>query len=78
MICFTGTMVGASRKDMEAQAMAMGAQVQSAVNGKTTLLVAGDKAGSKVAKAEKLNDSGKGSIRILTEQDYRHAFAPQA
>ncbi|MFY0992823.1 BRCT domain-containing protein [Halomonas sp. C05BenzN] len=78
VICFTGTMVGASRKDMEAQAMAMGAQVQSAVNGKTTLLVAGDKAGSKVAKAEKLNDSGKGSIRILTEQDYRHAFAPQA
>ncbi len=68
-IVFTGTMLGAKRKDMEAQAQAMGAQVQSAVNGKTTILVAGEKAGSKLRKAEQINEKG-GSVRVLDEAGY--------
>lgn len=78
LICFTGTMTSASRKDMEAQAQAQGAQVQSGVNGKTTLLVAGEKAGSKVAKAQALNDSGKAQIQIMTEQEYLETLVQQA
>jgi len=58
------------RKDMESSAAEQGAQVQSAVNGQTDWLVIGEKAGSKLEKANKLNDTGKANIEILTESDY--------
>ncbi|MCE2571733.1 BRCT domain-containing protein [Motilimonas eburnea] len=67
-VCFTGTMQQAKRSDMEDQARALGAQVQSNVNSVTDLLVVGDKAGSKLAKAQKLG------VRILCEQEYNREF----
>ncbi|NLC22648.1 MAG: DNA ligase, partial [Halomonadaceae bacterium] len=71
LICFTGTMQKGARKDMEAHAASLGAQVQSGVNGKTTLLVAGEKAGSKLKKAEQINEkAGREVVRVLTEDEY--------
>jgi DNA ligase (NAD+) len=71
LICFTGTMHKGARKEMEAHAITLGAQVQSGVNGKTTLLVAGEKAGSKVAKAEQINaKAGREIVRVLSEDAY--------
>jgi len=43
------------RRDVKARLEALGATVASAVSGKTTYLLAGDDAGSKIAKARKLN-----------------------
>lgn len=69
-VVFTGTMSSMKRKDMESSATEQGALVQSAVNGQTDWLVIGEKAGSKLDKANKLNDAGKANIEILTESDY--------
>lgn len=69
-IVFTGTMVTAKRKDLEVAASELGAQVQSSVSTSTDWLVAGEKAGSKLDKAKKLNESGKATIEIMTEQEY--------
>jgi len=70
-VVFTGTMVHGKRSDMEAHARQLGAEVQSGVNGKTTLLVAGAKAGSKMAKAEANNTkAGRVVTRILSEDEY--------
>ncbi|CAM3782360.1 DNA ligase [Vreelandella rituensis] len=70
-IVFTGTMQVGSRKVMESEAAALGAEIQSAVNAKTTMLVIGEKAGSKLAKAEKINEkAGRVVVRVLTEAEY--------
>ena len=50
----TGTLPTLSREDAEALLKRLGAKVTSSVSKKTTLLLAGDKAGSKLAKAEEL------------------------
>jgi len=70
-VVFTGTMQQAARKEMEAQAVSLGAEVQSSVNGQTTLLVIGEKAGSKLKKAEALNaKAGRMVVSVLSEADY--------
>ena len=70
-IVFTGKMTEFTREEMEADARTQGAQVQSSVNGKTTILVCGEKAGSKRKKAEALNEkAGKTQVRILDEAEY--------
>lgn len=70
-VVFTGTMQHGKRSDMENQAGELGAEVQSGVNGQTTLLVIGDKAGSKLKKAEGINTkAGRDVITILSENDY--------
>ena len=52
---FTGAMPR-PRKEMEAEAARLGAEVQKAVSGKTDWLVTGERVGAtKIAKAEKLN-----------------------
>lgn len=63
-IVFTGSMRQGNRNDMKKQALALGALVQSGVNGKTDMLVFGEKAGSKLEKAQELG------VRVLSEADY--------
>lgn len=63
-IVFTGAMEN-SRDGMKEQARQLGANVQSSVNKKTTLLVIGQKVGAaKITKAESLG------TRVITEADY--------
>lgn len=60
----TGTLANMSR-DQAAQAIrANGGKVASSISKKTTALIAGDKAGSKLQKAEKL------AVPILSEQEF--------
>jgi DNA ligase (NAD+) len=64
-VVFTGTMQRGSRAAMQAQAMRLGAHVQSAVSGTTDFLICGEKVGaSKRVKAEQLG------VRTLSEDEY--------
>ncbi|MHB8790902.1 MAG: NAD-dependent DNA ligase LigA [Desulfobulbaceae bacterium] len=61
---FTGTLAALSRNEAKQRVKAMGGQVVSALSSRVTDLVAGDKPGSKLKKAEELG------IRILGEEDF--------
>ena len=61
-IVITGTLSGWSRDDLTEKLQALGAKVTGSVSGKTDYLIAGENAGSKYAKAEKLG------VPILTEE----------
>ncbi|MFZ1413585.1 MAG: NAD-dependent DNA ligase LigA [Defluviicoccus sp.] len=63
-VVFTGTLRTLKRKEAEAQAEALGAIVVQSVSKKTDLVVAGENAGSKAEKANKLG------LTILTEDDW--------
>lgn len=64
-VVFTGTMYNYTRDEIEERAEEEGATVQKTVNGKTTLLVVGEKPGkSKVKKATELN------VEIIDEDDF--------
>lgn len=60
----TGSLAGLSRDEVKAALEAEGATVSSSVNGKVTLVIAGDGGGSKRAKAQE-----KG-IKILSFEEY--------
>jgi DNA ligase (NAD+) len=60
----TGTLSTMSRDEASAKLRAMGAKITSSVSKNTTALIAGEKAGSKLDKAEQLG------ITVLTEQDF--------
>jgi DNA ligase (NAD+) len=64
-ILFTGTLSQRSRKDAELLAAAAGARNISAVSGNLDILVVGEKAGSKLKKAQQL-----GTVQILTEEEF--------
>ena len=59
----TGTLSSMTRDQAKEQLQALGATVSGSVSGKTTAVIAGEKAGSKLAKAEKLG------IPVLSEPD---------
>ena len=53
-VVITGTLPGLSRDEAKQKLLEIGAKVTGSVSAKTDYLLAGDKAGSKLAKAEKL------------------------
>lgn len=59
----TGTLTTMGRNDAKAALQALGAKVSGSVSAKTHYLVAGDKAGSKLTKAQDLG------VNVLTEDD---------
>lgn len=60
----TGTLTQFSREQATQQLQALGARVSGSISAKTRALVAGEKAGSKLDKAQKLG------VRILTEAEF--------
>ncbi len=63
VIVLTGTLEHYSRKDLKARLEGYGAKVTGSVSGNTDLLIAGEQAGSKLAKAQELG------VEIWTEED---------
>ena len=64
----TGTLPSLGREQAESLLKELGAKVTSAVSPKTTLLVAGEKAGSKLAKAEALGIPVKDEAWLLAQK----------
>lgn len=60
----TGTLTKYTRDEIHDQIKRKGGKVASSVSGNTDYLVAGEKAGSKLAKAQKLG------VKILTEEEF--------
>lgn len=61
----TGTMQDLSREDATESLQALGAKVSGSVSAKTTCLLAGEKAGSKLAKAE------QHGVKVLDEEGFK-------
>ncbi len=65
---FTGSLKSMSRNEAKQRVKSMGGQVASSLSKRVTDLVAGEKAGSKLKKAEEQG------IRILNEQEFNSLF----
>lgn len=68
-ILFTGTLLSMSRKEAQEKAAAAGAKNISAISGNLDILVVGEKAGSKLKKAQAL-----GTVQIMTEEEFKNIF----
>ncbi|MCB0622675.1 MAG: DNA ligase (NAD(+)) LigA, partial [Saprospiraceae bacterium] len=64
-ILFTGTLQQMTRTEAQEKAVAAGARNISAVSSNLDILVVGEKAGSKLKKAQAL-----GTVQILTEDEF--------
>lgn len=62
-VVITGTLEGVSRKEMQARLEAAGAKASGSVSKNTDYLIAGEKAGSKLRKAQELG------VRVLTQAE---------
>ena len=69
-ILFTGTLQKMGRKEAQEMAVKAGAKNISAVSSKLNILVVGEKAGSKLKKAQAL-----GTVEILTEDQFLELFS---
>ncbi len=63
-IIFTGTLNSISRNEAKATAEKMGAKIVSNVSSNTDLVIAGEKAGSKLTRAQELD------IKIISEEEW--------
>ena len=61
---FTGTLSSMTREQAGERVMALGGKVSNSISAKTDYLVAGDKTGSKLQKAEKFG------VKIINEQEF--------
>ena len=59
----TGTLISMGRDEAKAKLQALGAKVSGSISAKTTALLAGDNAGSKLAKAESLG------VKVVSEAE---------
>ena len=69
---FTGTLANHSREEAQALAVAHGAKIGGSVSKKTSYVVVGEDAGSKLAKAEALK------VKILTEPEFEKLLTAKA
>lgn len=60
----TGALSSMARDEAKAKLQALGAKVSGSISAKTTALLAGEKAGSKMAKAEKLG------VKVVGEEEF--------
>lgn len=60
----TGTLTSMERDEAKAKLQGLGAKVSGSISAKTTALLAGEKAGSKLANAEKLG------VKVVTEDEF--------
>ena len=60
----TGALDSMARDEAKAKLQALGAKVSGSISAKTTALLAGDKTGSKMAKAEKLG------VKVVGEEEF--------
>ena len=60
----TGALDSMARDEAKAKLQALGAKVSGSISAKTTALLAGDKAGSKLTKAEKLG------VKVVSEDEF--------
>ena len=60
----TGALSSMARDEAKAKLQALGAKVSGSISAKTTALLAGEKAGSKMAKAEKLG------VKVVSEDEF--------
>jgi DNA ligase (NAD+) len=67
----TGTLGSMTRNEAKAQLQALGAKVSGSVSAKTTAVVAGENAGSKLVKAESLG------VRVMSEQELASLLGSQ-
>lgn len=63
-VVFTGTLDSMTREEAEGLARQLGAEVKSSVSRSTDLVVAGEKAGSKLARAAELG------VRVVSEKEF--------
>jgi DNA ligase (NAD+) len=64
-VCVTGEL-SRLRKEIEAEIVALGGQVSSSVTKAVNLVLAGEAAGSKLAKAQSMG------VRVISESEYEH------